>query len=136
MRHNAFVYGTLKSGQYNNKRLGRSAKLIGRAVSVDADYHMHSNGYPQVWKAPDGRQIVGEVWSITDKGLADCDLLEGHPHFYQREERQFDVKGDGVFVAERMTAWVYLIPAPPEGRVPPPPADLINEQDMLEWRPI
>ena len=64
---------------------------------------MFAGGYPMIWDNPHGRPVRGEIFEIDDAILKECDLLEGHPHFYQRHLRQC-VTDDG----QRHEAWIYV----------------------------
>lgn len=111
-----FVYGTLKRNFGNHRRIALSdedtpAQDIGDAVSVDTNYCMSNHGFPVLWQAEAGHAVRGEVYRLSDKTLTACDHLEGHPHFYCREQRQFKLTrsqhpefDDGMVI----TAWVYL----------------------------
>lgn len=79
-----FVYGTLMRGLYNHRVLGASARFIGCA-KLDG-FTMGSFGsFPGITRDPH-EKVVGEVWEIDEAQLASVDALEGHPHFYKREE--------------------------------------------------
>jgi len=114
--HTMFVYGTLKRGYGNNERCLIGAGFLSKAISVESNYIMQEIGFPIIWqefgprseKAPTG-QVTGELFTVTDKQLAACDRLEGHPRMYKREQREFlctDRPGGTV------TAWVYLWQGP------------------------
>jgi gamma-glutamylaminecyclotransferase len=99
-----FVYGTLKRGYGNNERCLAESKFIGEAVSVGANFEMQRTGFPIIWEVPEGgAKVAGEIFQVTPADVARCDRLEGHPHMYKRERREF-VTSDG----KRDTAWVYL----------------------------
>ena len=120
MTHLVFVYGSLLSGLGNHAILTeRGARKIGNAKTA-ARYTMISLGaFPGV--TPVGTDaIVGEVYSVTDEGLAALDKLEGHPEFYRRQ--MHDVAyGNG----RKARAWCYLLPKSYlEG----------NEQIAPDWR--
>lgn len=75
-----FVYGTLKSGQGNNRVLGAS-ELLGDASVIGAlfDY----GPYPVY--APAGDDIVwGEVYRVDSETLERLDHLEGEGYLYKR----------------------------------------------------
>lgn len=77
-----FVYGTLKEG-YGNHRLLEEQTLLMRAVELKG-YEMRSFGYFPVISPNDDASVVGELYVVTEEALARCDMLEGHPSFYQR----------------------------------------------------
>lgn len=81
-----FVYGTLLSGEGNNLRFLQNpeSKLIGKCAV--AGFIMHNLGaYPAcVQTVERNRKIFGEIWEVSADKLHDLDLLEGHPHFYER----------------------------------------------------
>ncbi len=110
MSHFLFVYGTLKQGYGNNQRCLADAKFLGKALSVERDYIMQDIGFPIVWQDDDDMigQVSGELFFITNKMLANCDRLEGHPRMYKREERVFQLTSLPGRVGEEITAWIYL----------------------------
>jgi gamma-glutamylcyclotransferase (GGCT)/AIG2-like uncharacterized protein YtfP len=95
-----FVYGTLKSGHHNNSYFMKGCKFIGAAVSREAAYSMIGQGIPYLRGGE--QRVLGEVWEVEDEALRRIDDLEGHPHHYCREQREFICRG------KDMTAWVYM----------------------------
>jgi gamma-glutamylcyclotransferase (GGCT)/AIG2-like uncharacterized protein YtfP len=83
MPHLLFIYGTLKSGEVNNRMMD-GAKLMGEALTMD-EYDLFADGLPYLIGG--GRYSVrGELWMVmTDQHLHDLDLFEGHPGFYRRD---------------------------------------------------
>lgn len=106
--HKVFVYGSLLSGLYNNEvlthdsfRVGKfktllvpmtdPGRLLGKATTA-MRFTMHDLGsFPAC--VPGGpAPVKGEVWEVTDAGLAALDRLEGYrPHstdggLYDRRE--------------------------------------------------
>lgn len=102
MRHEVFVYGSLKKGFWNNVLL-RDSKFISEACTkefmllVDGPYPYMAS--PSQFTGMDGSpgrpgevdvvdlagNVYGEVWSVDDKTLAELDRLEGTPNHYTRE---------------------------------------------------
>lgn len=102
------VYGSLLTGLHNHGRL-EGSRLIGPARTAEHAFLMIDMGrFPGVIVAagPARAQVVGEVYEVDGPTLASLDALEGHPHFYRREE---------VRLANRTWAWMYLLHRP--GRV-------------------
>lgn len=101
------VYGTLKVGHSNHILLEKAeAQFIGYD-SVTGPYQLYDLGaIPAVMDAPSqgNRKIRGELYAIQPEGLAALDLLEGHPHLYQRRKIWTDV--------HKRRAWVYMLVAP------------------------
>lgn len=92
-----FVYGTLRQGQ-GNHRLLENQQFIGTS-RTEAIYEMiHLGGFPGVLRTGPA-SIRGEIYEVDDDALARLDRLEGHPHFYTREE--IDIPG-----TERV--WIYF----------------------------
>ena len=94
-----FVYGTLKRGHGNHKRL-----LAGRSIYVCDDVIdgvLYDLGhFPAV---QEGEGIVhGEIYMVGPKTLRDLDRLEGHPTFYRRREVTTKLQGHDV--------WAYFLP--------------------------
>ena len=84
MTHFVFVYGSLKMG-LSNHRLLRGSRFIDFA-KTDPEYTMISFGhFPAVMRGGT-TAIHGEVYEVDDETLARLDQLEGHPHFYRREQ--------------------------------------------------
>lgn len=96
------VYGSLKKGLGNHRLLVENT-FICNAKSVD-EFNMHSLGaFPCITHEPVAHIDV-EIYSVTDSTFEDLDHLEGHPHFYCREEHNFrDLQGN------EYTAWIYFI---------------------------
>ena len=122
-----FVYGTLKRGNGNSSRL-HGATYLGHAVSQDC-YDMASVGFPMIWDNPDeGRPVRGEIYEINDAILKSCDILEGHPRFYERYLREF-VSDDG----QRHEAWIYVTKS--RGHYATANDTPPNDRGELEWFP-
>ena len=101
------VYGTLKTGHSNHSLLEEAdAKFIGYD-SITGPYELFDLGaIPAVMDCnPDlNNKIRGELWAIHPEGLAALDLLEGHPHLYQRRKLWTDI--------HKRRAWMYFLMAP------------------------
>lgn len=71
-----FVYGTLKRG-YNMLHLVPDAKFCDEAIIMG--YHIYDLGsYPGVKKTGDRNDwVYGELWMVSDEGLARLDQYEG-----------------------------------------------------------
>jgi gamma-glutamylcyclotransferase (GGCT)/AIG2-like uncharacterized protein YtfP len=94
MSFDVFVYGTLLRGQSNHHWLG-NAKFLG-ADAIDQACLIDLGEYPMLRPGTD--RILGEVYQVSDKILADLDELEEHPIVYQRAL--------ATLVSDRL-AWVY-----------------------------
>lgn len=91
-----FVYGTLLSGQHNNRLLS-SSTLLG--TDEVGGIEMHDLGpFPACVASERSEKVVGEVWEVSDETLQRLDYLEGHPTFYKRVQIQ----------TKFGMAWVYL----------------------------
>ena len=107
MVKNIFVYGTLKRGMSNSKYLPNYAiKHIQKATTKGTLYYISSGAYPCL-KRCGNNLIHGELISVKDKYweeiLANIDVLEGYPTFYNREIIQV-INENG----EKDFAWVYI----------------------------
>lgn len=93
-----FVYGTLLSGEINNRLLETSEKLGSDVIS---GYVMLNLGmFPALIPEDNASTpITGEVWKVSTATFQRLDVLEGYPHFYNRE--QVD-----TFAGK---AWVYYM---------------------------
>ena len=105
-----FVYGTLRRGQGNYRRLLAGRTTVEAPASLPG-HALYGQGLPFVVEAEASVAVVGDLmWVAPDaygEVLADLDRLEG----YRPGKRSFYVRtavtvrhGDGVEV----TAWVYL----------------------------
>ena len=79
-----FVYGTLKEGYGNNRRLTGCKKLGPAKVS---DFKLYDCGFPVAWPSK-GEVITGELWDIEEKKevLMSLDSLEGEGSMYNRTD--------------------------------------------------
>lgn len=95
--HLVFVYGTLKRGHANHHWL-TGATFLGRRLLSGG--RLHDLGpYPMAVLSPDQQEVIhGELFAVTDVGLARLDELEGYPSFYDRSLQRLST-GE--------TAWVY-----------------------------
>jgi gamma-glutamylcyclotransferase (GGCT)/AIG2-like uncharacterized protein YtfP len=94
--HEVFVYGTLKTGFWNN-RLMADAILIGQACTADmmllvdgpfpymASPSQFVGSHHSTAVVELAGNVYGEVWRVDDATLAQLDRLEGVPHHYTRE---------------------------------------------------
>ncbi len=100
LKHEVFVYGTLRRGEGNHELLAR-AEFLGFS-RTEAAYTLYDLGaYPGV--VVGGADVVhGELYRVDGATLAALDRLEEHPDYYRRETI---VLNDGA------QAWIYLLPA-------------------------
>lgn len=96
---NVFVYGTLKTGHGNHRRLGTSPAYLGPCKIKGRMYSLGPFPAIALKDVSDDEVVHGEVYAVSDSTLADLDRLEGHPSFYKREEIATDYG----------TAWVYAM---------------------------
>ena len=92
-----FVYGSLKSGHWNNYIL-QSSKLLGKYLTSDK-YLLTNVGFPYLIpedrltgdRKGAGRPVIGEVYEVTEEGvLARLDALEGEGYHYSRTHIQVE----------------------------------------------
>ncbi len=95
-----FVYGTLRRGEPNHHRLLNRARFVGEA-RTEPKYELMDLGPFPALVAGGATAVLGEVYTVDARVLADLDRLEGHPRFYHRTAIRLD---DGVVVQ------VYLMP--------------------------
>ena len=82
-----FVYGTLKKGQRANNYL-KDAEFIGNASTKDSIFDMKSNhGYYPFVFLDGNKDIIGEIYKVPMKRLADLDSYEG-----------YSPNGDGLYL--------------------------------------
>ena len=100
--HTVFVYDTLRKGFHNNNLLDNT-RFVCKAKTADK-YTMRVLGtVPFVDKNTKSIVITGEVYIVSDEVLANLDMLEAHPNWYNREAVQIEVD-DNTF----QEAWVYF----------------------------
>lgn len=95
-----FVYGTLRTGQSNHRRL-----LSGRrsAAATLAGHRLRAGTFPWIEPHPGGL-VVGEVVEVDDHELGVLDRLEDVAGgLYRRVEATVEVAPDGL-----ETAWVWV----------------------------
>lgn len=100
------VYGTLKAGHANHTLLEQADAVFIGYDSITGPYQLFDLGaIPGVRDTDDGDEhtIRGELWAINPEGLASLDLLEGHPHLYQRRKLVSDVND--------RRCWMYFLMA-------------------------
>lgn len=118
--HKVFVYGSLLSGLYNNtalthERRGRRGtlktwlvpmvapgKLLAKTATVNKWRMFDLGSFPAV-RLGGRAHVKGEVWEVTDAGLAALDRLEGYGRpggLYDRRE---------VLLKNGMRALIYYM---------------------------
>lgn len=118
---NVFVYGTLLSGNGNNRLLSGSA-LVGKRTLTGFDM-VTLGGFPAI--EPGAGTVVGEVYEINEETLDRLDGLEGYTeggnhNLYERETITTD---DGI------TAFVYVMPGCKEEYPPLDSGDWNNRHE-------
>lgn len=84
MTYTVFVYGSLMR-DFGNHRLLKDSVFIGEAHMQGLELYS-LGGFPG---AVDGDgSIYGEMYEVDEPTLARLDMLEGHPTFYERQERE------------------------------------------------
>lgn len=130
MSTDVFVYGTLKAG-YGNNRLLKDSEFLGVAVTKDK-FGMIGYGYPMAAARGlgDQRRIVGEVYRVTDKVLADLDRLEWKGRLYDRVGTDVMI-GDELHTVQMYVGTDRAVQSRLEDGVPTP---WINSDGHWEWR--
>ncbi|WP_423792692.1 gamma-glutamylcyclotransferase family protein [Methanocaldococcus indicus] len=101
-----FVYGTLRSECWNNKKYLKNSKFVGKGKTKEK-YAMYADLIPYVVEDEKISHIVGEVYDVDEETLRRIDMLEGHPTFYKRKKVKI-VLDNG----EEVEAWLYFYPEP------------------------
>ena len=90
-----FVYGTLRTGEYNNSILGQTARFIETCKTAEPyllvtqsqrpsfPFMFPAAYWPQCY-AEKTKQVIGDLFEIADSILEATDRLEGHPQWYVR----------------------------------------------------
>jgi gamma-glutamylaminecyclotransferase len=105
-----FVYGSLRSGLYNNYLLATD-KYVGefRTTQKYTMIGLKSRAFP--FLLPEKIEGIpwlptrGEVYEVSQETLDRLDSLEGHPNWYTRER----VVVQSCDTAENLEAFVYLM---------------------------
>lgn len=106
MKHNIFVYGTLKRGGSNHHLLvGQQFVASARTEPLYRLYAL--SDYPAMIDAPqNGCLIEGEVWSVDTGCLASLDRLEGLDEgLYKRVPIQLQPP----FAGQAVEGYIYLL---------------------------
>ena len=103
--HNVAVYGTLKRGHGNYERFLSDSKFLGDGVTKDR-YPLVINSLPYVLnKKGLGHNVEVDVFRVSGDVLAQLDILEGHPKWYERKQIAISM-ADGTI----KFAWLYFNP--------------------------
>ncbi len=102
------VYGTLKNGHSNHPLMTEAGAIFIGYDSVTGPYQLYDLGaipatIDEQSTTGQERRIRGELYAINTEGLAALDLMEGHPHLYQRRKLVTDI--------HERRAWVYILVA-------------------------
>ena len=107
-----FVYGTLRIGEYNHSYISdHLVQSHGIYKTVSPFYMVRNKEYSYPYVIPTSFQleleptnITGEVYEITEEGLAKIDKLEGIPDHYVRREilvkNEFETLHVGIYLLE------------------------------------
>jgi gamma-glutamylcyclotransferase (GGCT)/AIG2-like uncharacterized protein YtfP len=92
-----FVYGTLKRGFAQNRRLG-GQEFLGEVRTLP-HYRLFDNGsHPcLVADARQGQAVQGELWRVDHSLLASLDAYEGVPVTFRRQEIQIAGQSEPVW---------------------------------------
>jgi len=99
-----FVYGTLKRGEENHDWLeGQHFVTIAR---TQPHYRLFDlAGYPGMVRAVDGLAVEGEVWEVSEEGMARLDLLED---VAGGEYERVVIALEGEFAGQKVESYLYL----------------------------
>ncbi|RZB39589.1 gamma-glutamylcyclotransferase [Asbolus verrucosus] len=110
--HKVFVYGTLKREEPNHNWFSKDTegyfKFLCDARTVEKYPLIIGTKYniPFLLYSPGrGTNVKGELYEVDDKVFANLDILEDHPNFYVREEREIQPLGDD----RKIKSWIYFI---------------------------
>lgn len=80
-----FVYGSLKSGHYNN-RIIENEEFVSEATTKPLYRLWNLGSYPGLTiDTETGKAIKGELWRVSPEAMVRLDRLEGVPTLYRRE---------------------------------------------------
>lgn len=99
-----FVYGTLRKGFGNHRRLGDCALAYKGAFWQEGFKMIDLGAFPGAVKTDNPEDMIWvEAYQVDMPTLIhSLDVLEGHPRFYERIKTH---SGIG-------TGWIYTLPAP------------------------
>lgn len=92
-----FVYGTLRRGEGNHRRLA-TARYLGATRA--AGFRLYDLGGCPAAVACPGSSVAGEVYAVDGPTLASVDRLEGHPVAWRRVRRELSTGTVG---------WIYTM---------------------------
>jgi len=109
MNKKLFVYGTLRQeGGHLRHSIMATSTFLGKYKTKPKYDMINLRSFPGLLK--DGQNVVtGEVYEVDRDTLKSCDIIEGHPRFYKRED--IDLEGiEGV--------QAYFLPRKEYGHMP------------------
>ena len=138
MAHRVFVYGTLKSGFWNHYLL-EGCEFFGRAATVPTykmiENKMIENSFPVIMPDPEGKPVIGEIYTVDDETLARLDQLEREGSSYDR--KLIDVTLP-LASGERLPtkAFIYIGREDRFGKAfaHGPLYETVNERGELDWK--
>ena len=103
---NVFVYGSLRKGLYNYKRLlSKCEHMTTARISGFKLYELCSSYPGAVYTDSEDDVLTVEAFSVSHSKLRELDALEGHPTFYKRIKISVDLDED-----QTIKGWIYCIP--------------------------
>lgn len=96
-----FVYGSLMRGMHNHRILIRS-EFVTEAKTRPAFRLVDMGAFPGMVIGDE--PVKGEIFRVPLDVLDSLDMLEGHPHFYKRQEIVVESSGG------ELVAWAYVLP--------------------------
>ena len=92
-----FVYGSLRLGMTQHAKLS-SVPFLGHAVTRPEFTLFDSGPWPAAVRGGE-TAIVGELYEVTNKKIAELDRYERHPDFFFRQK---------ITLANRLEAWMWI----------------------------
>lgn len=92
MAHKVFVYGTLRKNCVRGHVLA-DQEFLGK-VETPPKYSLLNLG-PFPGLAPGKNVVKGELYEVDDACLGRLDMIEGHPHLFER--RTVELNGQEVY---------------------------------------
>lgn len=90
-RHLVFVYGTMKTGMRNHRRImdHSTTRFLGGARTMTTTHDLQTfvtgDGYIAPALIEGNSRVYGEVYEIDDECLSILDMCEGNGYVYRRE---------------------------------------------------
>ena len=102
-RNYVAVYGSLMKGFHFHGVMENAGGVFKCNAISRFNVRFNGRSFPYINFDDNGHKVFVEIYEVTKKGVEQMlDRLEGHPSFYERQQKEF-VCDNG----ETITAWIY-----------------------------